>query len=142
MEISVLQIGCSVCVQDSLLDGRSRFAAETERLRHIITTAGHKPTLFLLDEFLGGTNSNDRLLGAETVIKHLLASGAIGLLTTHDAVLAEMLSLTAPRSRNVHFRESYESGDLCFDYKIYPGIRTRSGSNPLLNALGLHFSNE
>jgi hypothetical protein len=137
LEISPMQVGCSVCVQDSLLDGKSRFAAETERLRQIITTANHEPTLFLLDEFLGGTNSDDRLLGAEAVIKHLVSSGSIGLLTTHDAVLAEVLSRTAPNAQNVHFRESYESGDLSFDYKIHPGIRTRSGSNPLLIALGM-----
>jgi hypothetical protein len=142
LEISPLQIGCSVCVQDSLQEGKSRFAAETERLSHIITTASHESTLFLLDEFLGGTNSDDRLFGAETIIKLLLSSGAIGLLTTHDATLAEMISRTVPESRNVHFRESYQSGELHFDYRMHPGIRIRSGSNPLLLALCLRSPKE
>ena len=54
------------------------------------------PLLFLLDELLQGTNSHDRLLGAEAVVRALLGTGAIGLLTTHDLALTGLAKATSP----------------------------------------------
>ena len=45
------------------------------------------PVLFLLDEILHGTNSHDRRIGAEAIVRALVARGAIGLVTTHDLAL-------------------------------------------------------
>ena len=60
LRLSRLYIGASMRTMDSLVDHRSRFYAEIERLREIVelTRLGH-PTLFLLDELLSGTNSHD-----------------------------------------------------------------------------------
>ena len=44
--------------------------------------------LFLLDEVLHGTNSRDRAIGAEAIVRGLIDRGAIGLVTTHDLALA------------------------------------------------------
>ncbi|HEY1068887.1 MAG TPA: hypothetical protein VGE52_22390, partial [Pirellulales bacterium] len=70
--VSVLSIGSSMRISDSLQEGASHFFAEIKRLREIVDlTSGPRPVLFLLDEVLHGTNSHDRRLGAEGVIKTL-----------------------------------------------------------------------
>ena len=76
------------------------------RLRHIMETAGKsKPVLFLIDEFLQGTNSHDRRTGAQAIVVGLLDRGAIGLLTTHDLALAHIVETLGPRGANVHFED-------------------------------------
>ena len=47
-------------------------------------------TLFLLDEIFHGTNSHDRGIGAEAVVRGLVERGAVGLVTTHDLALARL----------------------------------------------------
>ena len=61
---------------------------EIQRLRDIMEITKQRPVLFLLDEILHGTNSHDRAVGAEAVIRGLIDRGAIGLVTTHDLALA------------------------------------------------------
>src|SRR5213075_1204530 len=91
MKLSVLAIGATLRVQDSLQAGVSRFYAEIQRLHDAMElTSGSLPVLFLLDEILHGTNSHDRAIGAEGVIRGLLNRGAIGLVTTHDLALAKL----------------------------------------------------
>jgi hypothetical protein len=72
--------------------------------------------LFLLDEIFAGTNSHDRRLGAEAVVRGLLDRGSIGLVTTHDLALAEIADGLAPRAANVHFEDHLEDGVMTFDY--------------------------
>src|SRR5262249_13578584 len=85
-------LGAAIHIEDSLLDGRSRFYAEILRLRAIVDlAAGPRPVLFLLDEILAGTNSHDRRVGAEAIVRSLVAGGALGLVTTHDLALAAIV---------------------------------------------------
>jgi DNA mismatch repair ATPase MutS len=123
---------------DSLADNRSRFYAEISRLRDIVDLArsGH-PTLFLLDELLSGTNSHDRRIGAEAVIRGLVEHGAIGLVSTHDLALAEIVSTLSGRAANVHFEDHLEGGEIRFDYRLRQGIVTRSNALELMRAVGL-----
>ncbi len=75
LRISRLYIGASMRANDSLVDHRSRFYAEIERLRDIVNLSREgQPTLFLLDELLSGTNSHDRRIGAEAVVRGLVSS--------------------------------------------------------------------
>ena len=91
MRLSPLAVGASIRVTDSLQEGISRFYAEILRLRQILDlTSGKLPVLFLIDEFLHGTNSHDRRIGAEAMVRGLVARGAIGLITTHDLALADI----------------------------------------------------
>src|SRR6185295_14079299 len=88
LRLSPLAVGTSMRIADSLQAGTSRFYAEIQRLRQLVDRAnGAPPLLFLLDEILHGTNSHDRRLGAESVVRGLLERGAIGLITTHDLSL-------------------------------------------------------
>jgi hypothetical protein len=137
LRISPLQIGCSISVQDSLLQARSRFQAEVERLKYILSLSRTANVLFLLDEMLGGTNSADRLFGARTVIEQLAASSAVGIVTTHDLALTEVERVLDGRAINVHFEEHYENGEMRFDYRMRPGVLTRTNGLNVMAALGL-----
>jgi hypothetical protein len=137
LEISPLQIGCSIGIHDSLLQAKSRFQAEVERLKWILTLSRANEILFLLDEVLGGTNSNDRLFGARAVIGQLAERGAIGLVTTHDLALTEAVKALDGRAINVHFEEHYENGEMRFDYRVRPGVLSRTNGLNVMAALGL-----
>ncbi len=73
LRLSPLAVGASICVLDSLQGGISRFYAEIRRLKQITDlTQGPLAVLFLLDEFLQGTNSQDRRIGAEAMVRSLV----------------------------------------------------------------------
>jgi DNA mismatch repair ATPase MutS len=138
MRLSRFHIGASLRTNDSLTDHRSRFYAEISRLREIVDLArAGKPTLFLLDELLSGTNSHDRRIGAEGLIRSLVDRGAIGLVTTHDLALAEIVASFGGRAANVHFEDHLEGGEIRFDYRLRQGVVTRSNALELMRAVGL-----
>jgi DNA mismatch repair ATPase MutS len=137
LQISPLQIGCSISVHDSLLQAKSRFQAEVERLKWILALSRTNSVLFLLDEMLGGTNSADRLFGARAVIDQLAANGAVGLVTTHDLALTDVVKALDGRAINVHFEEHYENKEMRFDYRMRSGVLTRTNGVNVMAALGL-----
>jgi DNA mismatch repair ATPase MutS len=138
LRLSALNVGASIRVQDSLQAGASRFYAEITRLRQIVgLTEGALPVLFLLDEILHGTNSHDRRIGAEGVVRGLLERGAVGLITTHDLALARIAESLAPRAANVHFEDHLEDGKMTFDYRLRPGTVQRSNALELMRSVGL-----
>ena len=137
LQMSLLEIGCSIAIHDSLLEAKSRFQAEVERLTWILTLSRKNRLLFLLDEMLGGTNSADRLFGARAVIEQLAANEAVGIVTTHDLALTEMAQALDGQVINVHFEEHYEDGEMRFDYQMRPGALTRTNGVNVMAALGL-----
>ena len=138
LRLSPLAVGASIRIQDSLQDGESRFYAEIKRVRQILDLAkGDTPLLFLLDEIFDGTNSAERRIGAEAVVRSLLDRRAIGLVTSHDLALAEIAVSLAPRAANVHFEDHLEGDRMAFDYKIKPGPVQRGNALGLMRAVGL-----
>ncbi len=138
LRLSPLQAGASIRVNDSLQQGSSRFYTEIKRLRTLVDLAGGKiPLLFLLDELLQGTNSADRRIGAEGLLRELAAKGAIGLVTTHDLALAEMSAALDGHLRNVHFQDYLEQGKMRFDYKLRQGVVAKSNGLELMRSIGL-----
>ncbi len=138
LRLSPLAVGATIRIQDSLQAGTSRFYTEIQRIRRIMDLAnGERPVLFLLDELLHGTNSRDRALGAEGIIKGLLGRGAIGLATTHDLALAKIADALAPHAANVHFQDELKDGRMIFDYRMHPGVVQKSNALQLMRAVGL-----
>jgi MutS domain V/MutS domain III len=138
MKLTPLQIGASILINDSLQEGSSRFYAEITRLRHICDLAEKRPpVLFLLDELLQGTNSKDRLIGAEAVVQALLDSGAIGLISTHDLALTNIGGQKDARLHNVHLQDEIEDGKMKFDFKLQDGVVTKSNGIELMRLIGL-----
>ena len=138
LRLTPVAVGATLRIQDSLQEGRSRFFAEITRVRRLADlAAGTPPLLFLLDELFHGTNSHDRLHGAVGVLRTLLERGAIGLITTHDLALTEIAAGVGPRAVNVHFDDTFEAGEIRFDYRMKPGPVTRSNALALMRAVGL-----
>ncbi|HEY6464544.1 MAG TPA: hypothetical protein VIY69_01050 [Candidatus Acidoferrales bacterium] len=138
LRISPLAVAASVCVLDSLQGGISRFYAEILRLKLIMDmTKGPVPVLFLLDELLSGTNSHDRRLGAEAIVRGLFERNALGLVTTHDLSLTEIVTILGDQAVNVHFEDLLEDGQLRFDYHLTPGIVQTSNALNLMRSIGL-----
>jgi MutS domain V/MutS domain III len=137
LRLTPLQVGASILVNDSLQEGSSRFYAEITRLRHICDLAEKGlPVLFLLDELLQGTNSKDRLEGAEGVVRTLLERGAIGLISTHDLALTG-IGGAAGRLHNVHLQDEIADGKMKFDFKLRDGVVTKSNGIELMRLIGL-----
>jgi hypothetical protein len=138
LSLTPLQVGATLRIQDSLAEGASRFYAEITRLKLLVDLSQKTPPLlFLLDEVLAGTNSHDRRIGAEAVVRGLVERGALGLLTTHDLALAEMAATLAGRARNVHFEDRIVDGKLEFDYRMREGVVQHSNAIALMRAVGL-----
>lgn len=145
LELPRVRLHTSMTVNDSLEEGVSRFMAELLRIRSIVRAArnvqdGSAPVLYLLDELLQGTNSAERKVAAQAIVRHLLDGGALGALTTHDLTLHEASDL-AQRARPWHFRESVGQDEgrtvLDFDYELRPGLATTTNALKLLEAVGL-----
>jgi len=137
LEISPMQIGCSISVHDSLMQGKSKFQAEVERLKRILDLSRDGNVLFLLDELLGGTNSRDRYFGAIAVIDQLIGNGACGFVTTHDLALTQIVKTFDSKAINVHFEEHYEDSEMRFDYRMRSGVLSRTNGLNVMTALGL-----
>ena len=138
LRLSPLIIGATLRIQDSLQEGRSRFYAEITRVRQIVgLSRGPVPLLFLFDELFHGTNSHDRTVGAEAVIRGLIDCSALGLVTTHDLTLARIADALAPRAINVHFEDQLVDGQMHFDYRMHPGVVRHSNALALMRAIGL-----
>jgi uncharacterized membrane protein len=137
LRLAPLAIGASLRVNDSLQEGHSRFFAELTRLRQIVAIAeSGAPLLFLIDELLQGTNSKDRRIGAEGLLRTLIELRAIGIATTHDLALTELPGIAAS-VRNVHLRETMLDGMMHFDYTLRPGVVTSGNGVELMRAMGL-----
>jgi DNA mismatch repair ATPase MutS len=138
LTLAPMAIGASIRVTDSLHSGISRFYAEILRLRQIVDlTAGRLPVLFLIDEFLNGTNSHDRRIGAEALVRGLLKRGAFGLITTHDLALADIVDSLEGQAANVHFEDQISDGQIRFDYRMQPGVVRKSNAIELMRSVGL-----
>jgi hypothetical protein len=138
LRLTPVQVGASIRVNDSLHEGSSRFYAEITRLREIYGLLDHgPPLLFLLDELLQGTNSKDRLTGAEGIVRAFVAAGAIGLVSTHDLALTDIGGLPPGTLRNVHFQDDLAEGQMRFDFTLRDGVVTKSNGIELMRAIGL-----
>lgn len=138
LRLSPLTVGARIRTTDSLQEGRSRFYAEILRIRKVLDlTRGELPLLFLLDELLEGTNSKDRRVGAEGLVRSLLSRGAIGIVTTHDLALTAISSVLGNSIHNVHFQERIENGDMSFDYMLREGVVETSNALELMRWIGL-----
>ena len=112
------------------------FSAEMHRLRRMIDMAGGEPLLYLADEIMSGTNSHDRRIATEWVIRALVLRHAIGVIRTHDLALTEIAS-TGLAGQNVYFEDSGEGGNLHFDYKLRRGLLTHSNALNIAHMLGI-----
>lgn len=133
LRLSGLSIFASLSIVDSLLNGKSKFLAEVDRLRQAIESDDpNRPVLFLVDEIFGGTNSRDRRIAAEAVVRTLVNRGAIGALSTHDLALTEMAGAV-----NVHMGSRSGTDPMDFDYLLKPGVTKESNALAIARLAGV-----
>ncbi|MEP6991230.1 MAG: hypothetical protein ABJA80_09895 [bacterium] len=149
MTLRRARVRTSVRIEDDLGSGVSLFLAEVTRLRDVVRDSeqpGSAPVLFLFDEILHGTNAADRRHASQVVLRRLLHGRSWGIVTTHDADLADgLLDATdgdvAARVQQGHFRESVERRDgevrMSFDYQLRPGPTTSANARVILELTGL-----
>jgi hypothetical protein len=137
LRIAPTAVGASIRIADSLQENASRFYAEILRIRQVLEMTKSGPLLYLLDEVLAGTNSHDRRIGAEAIVRGLVERGAAGLVSTHDLALAQIAESLGPRAANVHFEDHIEDGRVVFDYRMRPGVVTKSNALELMRSVGI-----
>ncbi|MEA2462645.1 MAG: hypothetical protein QOJ98_392 [Acidobacteriota bacterium] len=137
LRIAPTAVGASIRIADSLQENASRFYAEILRIRQVLEMSRTGPLLYLLDEVLAGTNSHDRRIGAEAIVRGLVERGAVGLVSTHDLALAQIAESLAPKAANVHFEDHIEVGRVVFDYRMRAGVVTKSNALALMRSVGI-----
>ena len=132
------QMATAMRISDSLQEGRSLFFSVVQRLKAVVDlTLQERTVLFLLDEILNGTNSHDRRRGAEAVIRSLVDRNGLGIVTTHDLALTQIVDSMNGRAVNKHFEDTITDGKMTFDYQLRDGVVQRSNALELMRMLGL-----
>jgi hypothetical protein len=137
LRLSGLDVFASLSIVDSILEGKSKFLAEVERVKQMLESARQTPVLFLIDEILSGTNSRDRRVASEAIVRTLAASGAIGALSTHDLALTEIAELEGLAGSNVHMGVKAGGGPMDFDYLLKPGVTTETNALAIVAMMGI-----
>ena len=130
----------SMRVQDDVAGGISTFYAEILRIKEMAEynkKSEEIPALCLIDEIFKGTNSADRIVGAEEALKKLSVDGSMVIVSTHDFELCNLKQKDGTPADNRHFEESYEDDKLVFDYKMKDGPCTTRNARALLHLAGL-----
>ncbi len=138
LRLTPLSVGTCLRHTDSLHEGRSGFYTEVLRIRLVCDVLDRpRPVLFLFDELLSGTNSKDRRIAAEGLVRMMLSRRAIGMVTTHDLALTEIAAIFPGQVRNVHLQDHVEDGQMRFDYKVREGVIQHSNALELMRMIGL-----
>jgi|HubBroStandDraft_1064217.scaffolds.fasta_scaffold03687_3 hypothetical protein len=138
LRLSPVALGTRIRSTDSLQEGRSNFYTEILHIRQVFELmGGGQPLLFLFDELLEGTNSKDRRIGAEGLLRALIDHGSIGIVTTHDLALTAVTAVVGNVIRNFHFQDYVEDGQMRFDYTLREGVVAKSNAIELMRLIGL-----
>ncbi|KYG84515.1 hypothetical protein AWW67_05235 [Roseivirga seohaensis] len=137
MNISKLQVFTSMRTQDDLEESVSSFYAELKRLKQLLGSINTEiPTLFMIDEVLKGTNSEDRHTGAIALIRQLNKSYAFGFVSTHDLTLGK-ITTELQGIKNYSFNSVIENDDIIFDYTLTPGLCKSFNATKLMQKMGI-----
>lgn len=134
------QLFTSMRNTDNLGESVSSFYAELARIKQLLTMAENgEKVLFLLDEILKGTNTVDRIMGSESLIKQLANSNCKGIISTHDIELSQLES-KLDYLENKSFHSEIADNEIYFDYKIKDGPCPSFNAHKLMELMGIKFS--
>lgn len=137
LELSPMQVFTSMRTHDDLEESVSSFYAELRRIRQLLDLLETgKPVLYMLDEVLKGTNSDDRHKGTEALVRQLLKNHAAGFISTHDLSLSK-LGDNGSGVTNYSFNSRVEGDKLLFDYKLSPGPCKGFNASLLMKNIGI-----
>lgn len=134
------QLFTSMRNTDNLGESVSSFYAELARIKQLLTMAENgEPVLFLLDEILKGTNTVDRIMGSESLIRQLANSNCKGIISTHDIELSQ-LENKLEYLENKSFHSEIADNEINFDYKIKEGPCPSFNAHKLMELMGIKFT--
>lgn len=124
----------SMNLKDNLCASESYYVRELKNIKRVIDSFENGiQILFVCDELLRGTNSNDRLRISEAVLQHFAECRCMTVVATHDIELAERLKEILPC---YYFRSEEKALSIFFDYKIHKGIASKGNAVGLLKEMG------
>jgi ABC-type iron transport system FetAB ATPase subunit len=131
-----LRIISSINEQDDLLEGKSYYLAEAERLLAIVRQSeGAQPILALIDEPLAGTNSPERLAASREILRYLVGHGALVMVSTHDVEMVAQLQRQG-QFQAFHFADQADDQGIRFDYRLRNGLDYHGNAIKVLKYLG------
>jgi len=137
MAFSRTNVFTSMRTTDELEENVSSFYAELQRLKKLLESIStDRPTLFMIDEVLKGTNSEDRHKGAIALIKQLNKAHAFGLVSTHDLVLGNLAN-QLNGVKNYSFNSVIKGDEIIFDYTLTEGICKSFNATKLMQNMGI-----
>ncbi|SFH43167.1 MutS domain V [Desulfotomaculum arcticum] len=140
LSCSLMNVYTSIHINDNLEKNISTFYAELQRIKLIIDAArSGEAIICLIDEIFKGTNSKDRILGAQAVIKSLNKLAAIGLVSTHDLELSR-LEKEISQIKNYHFTDKISGREINFDYRLKPGVSKSTNAIALMKIIGIEIT--
>ncbi|WP_111669142.1 MutS-related protein [Algoriphagus litoralis] len=139
LTLGPIQLYTSMRNSDNLGESVSSFYAELSRIKTLIKRLESGETLFfLLDEILKGTNTQDRISGSEALIRQILQTNGLGIISTHDIELAE-LQQSVEKVHNYSFHSEIMDQSINFDYKIKKGPCPSFNAHKLMELMGIRF---
>jgi len=117
----------------SLLEHLSTFSAYLVRLKRVLDKATER-SLVLLDELGSGTDPEEGAALAAAVIEHLLAAGALMIVTTH---LSALKSFAVNDSHIVNASMEFDSATGQPTYRMITGLPGRSRAIDVAKMIGL-----
>jgi DNA mismatch repair protein MutS2 len=117
----------------SLLEHLSTFSAYLVRLKRVLAGATDR-SLVLLDELGSGTDPEEGAALAAAVIEHLLAAGALMIVTTH---LSALKSFAVNDGRIVNASMEFDAATGQPTYRMIAGIPGRSRAIDVAKMIGL-----
>lgn len=133
LTVSRFNLFTSMRTSDDLAHGISYFNAELLRLKQLIGSLSHSPSLIILDEILKGTNSLDKLNGSRLFLRSIMQYPVSGIIATHDLELSKMEEEN-PRFHNYCF-EIELGTNVTYSYKITPGVARNQNATFLLRQI-------
>jgi hypothetical protein len=133
------QLFTSMRNSDNLGESVSSFYAELARIKQLLSKAEEGDTVFfLLDEILKGTNTADRILGSEALIRQLASSNCKGIISTHDIELSQLQN-SLDYLVNKSFHSEIMDDKIHFDYKLKEGPCPSFNAHKLMELMGIKF---
>ncbi|QIB69318.1 hypothetical protein Ami103574_08270 [Aminipila butyrica] len=137
-QLPMLQVMTSMSLRDDILTGESYYIKEVKYLKRMLDqTNSPILTLFIIDEILRGTNTEERMAAASAILDYFAYTKSLIIVATHDM---ELVSDMKDKYENFYFDSYIDEQEVKFDYCIYKGIGGKSNAIELLSLL--HFPEE
>ncbi|MBP1665919.1 MAG: mutS 1 [Bacteroidetes bacterium] len=138
MKFVPVRLFTSMRTTDSLASNESYFYAELKRLRQLEQKIlSGEDILFILDEILKGTNSEDKSLGSRLFLNRIISLGGTGLIATHDTSLGSLEAEHPEVIINKCIEVEIDGEIIRFDYKLRNGIASKKNAVLLMKQMGI-----